>query len=473
MGWRDLSAYRDLLARYLTIFRQSWAVRHELDPPERLAGAAAFLPAHLEIIDTPPHPLPRWAGRIITVLALTVLGLSIFGHLDIVAVAPGKLVPNARVKVIQPAITGVVRRILVSDGMRVQAGQLLMELDPSQAEADTSKATAARLDAALTVARATALLVARERKSHPRVALIADAPVERQRQAQDYADGLFNEYHAKIAALEAQRSKREAELATTTAEIEKLNKTAPLAREQADNYKALSTDKYVPRSDYLDKEQYAITQTQELAAQISHSHELQAAIEEQKSEIETTTATFRRQQLDDLGKAQEILSQASSDQTKAEVRQALMRLVAPVSGTVQQLAVHTVGGVVTTAQPVLELVPDDTLEVEARLENKDIGFVEVGQLATIKIDAFPYTRFGYLDGRVEDVSNDAIADKRAGLYFVVRIKLPSNRLRVEHKWVTLTPGMEVKAEIHTGRRSVAEYFLSPLITTGSESLRER
>jgi hemolysin D len=155
------------------------------------------------------------------------------------------------------------------------------------------------------------------------------------------------------------------------------------------------------------------------------------------------------------------------------VRQSLMRLVAPVAGTVQQLSVHTVGGVVTTAQALLEIVPDDSLEVQAHIENKDIGFIEIGQPAVVKIDAFPYTRFGYLKGTVEDVSNDAVSDKKNGLYFVVRVKIPDKQFRVERKWVNLTPGMEVKAEIHTGTRSVAEYFLSPLISTANQALRER
>jgi hemolysin D len=128
---------------------------------------------------------------------------------------------------------------------------------------------------------------------------------------------------------------------------------------------------------------------------------------------------------------------------------------------------------VTTAERLLEIVPDDSLEVEARLENKDIGFVRAGQPAVVKIDAFPYTRFGFLRGTVEDVSNDAVSDRRDGLYFVVRIKLPTRHFRVEQKWVNLTPGMAVRAEIETGRRTVAEYFLSPLITTAGQSLRER
>jgi hemolysin D len=305
------------------------------------------------------------------------------------------------------------------------------------------------------------------------VAPVADAPESRQSQTQALADGIYSEYRSKIASLQAELYKREAELATTNAEIDKLSATVPLAQQQADDYRALSADKYVARHDYLDKEENALTKKGELAARVSHSHELDAAIVEQKSNIDTTVAAFRRAALDDLGKAQQVLSQASNDQTKAEVRQALTRLVAPVSGTVQQLSVHTVGGVVTTAQPLLEIVPDDTLEVEARLENKDIGFVEVGQPAVVKIDAFPYTRFGYLHGTVADVSNDAVADRKSGLYFTVRVRIPSKQLRVEHKWVNLTPGMEVKAEIHTGTRSVAEYLLSPLITTAGEALRER
>jgi hemolysin D len=473
MQFPDLTAYRELLGRYGAVFRHGWRTRRELDGRQRLPEETAFLPAHLEIVETPVHPAPLWTARIIAILGLCVLLLSIFGHLDIVAVAPGKLIPAARVKDIQPAVTGVVRSILVHDGMRVAAGQLLMELDPTQAEADTDKATAARIDAKLTVARSEALLRAQSLNKRPVVAAVADAPADRQKQTQDSADGFYNEYRAKLASLDAELSKRKAELATTVAEIKKLSQTAPLARQQADNYKSLAAGNYVARSDYLDKEQAAISQTEELAAQQSHAHELEAAIEEQKNEMQTTTASFRREHLEEMGKAQETLSQARNDQTKAEVHQALMRLLAPVAGTIQQLSVHTVGGVVTTAQRVLEIVPDDSLEVEAHIENKDIGFVEVGQTAVVKIDAFPYTRFGYMTGRVEEVSNDAVSDKKNGLYFVAHIKLPSNLFQVERKWVRLTPGMEVQAEIRTGRRSVADYFLSPLIDTARSSLRER
>jgi len=139
---------------------------------------------------------------------------------------------------------------------------------------------------------------------------------------------------------------------------------------------------------------------------------------------------------------------------------------------VQQLNVHTVGGVVTSAQAVMEIVPDDTLEVEARIGNKDIGFVNPGQNAIVKIATFPYTRFGYLTGTVTKVSNDATSDKKLGLVFLARIRIPNNRFKVRNKWINLSPGMEVTAEIKTGTQKVWQYFLSPLIETGHESLRE-
>ena len=150
-----------------------------------------------------------------------------------------------------------------------------------------------------------------------------------------------------------------------------------------------------------------------------------------------------------------------------------MRLTAPVAGTVQQLNVHTVGGVVTTAQSLMEIVPDDTLEVEAQVRNQDIGFVNPGQKAMIKIETFPYTRYGYLTGKVLTVSNDAVQDKKAGLVFPAKIQLPTRRFKVDNTWVNLTPGMAVTVEIKTGSQSVASYFLSPLEQVGHESLRER
>ncbi|MEK7893094.1 HlyD family type I secretion periplasmic adaptor subunit [Burkholderia contaminans] len=469
----ESSALVGLIKRYRDVFRAAWAQRVKLDSSSRLPYELAFQPAHLELIETPVHPAPLWAIRMIAVLTLLAVMLAIFGKLDIVATAKGKLVPNAQVKIIQPAVTGVVREIAVHDGQRVTSGQVLMKLDTTQAVADEDKATASKFDSALAAARAQALLSALKSNDLPKVARIDGVGPERQFEAQRIAEGAWLEFRDKLTAAQAELAKRVAELDGTRAEIAKLSATAPLARDQANDYRTLAADQYVAKHDWLDKEQTAIGQEHELAAQRSHARELASAIAEQRADIQAAVSQFRREQLDALEKANEQLAQSKNDETKAHTRASLMSLAAPVSGTVQQLAVHTLGGVVTTAKSIMEIVPDDALEVEATIENKDIGFVKTGQRAAVKVESFPYTRYGLLEGEVISVANDAAQSKREGLVFTARIRLKTNRIRIDDRWVALTPGMAVTADIRTGKQSVAQYFLGPLMESAQESLHER
>lgn len=469
----DLLVLRDLFTRYRAVFRHSWIERRNTDTPKRLPYELAFQPAHLELTETPPHPAPLWTARVLIGTVLAVVLIAIMGRLDIVAVAPGQLIPNANVKMIQPAVTGVIRHILVQNGDRVVPGQLLLELDPTQASADADKAQTNQQDALLNIARARALLLAQDTGVQPKVALVAGATPARQADTQSFAEGAFREYRLKLASLQAELHKREAELDATHEQISKLQQTAPLARQQAEDYKDLAKDRFVAAHDYLDKERAAIEQIHELAAQESHAKELGAGIDEQRGDIETAIAAFRREQWELLNKADQEAAQTKDEETKANARQGLMQIKSPVAGIVQQSTVHTIGGVVTSAQSLMEIVPDDTLEVEAHVSNKDIGFVNPGQTAIVKITTFPYTRYGYLSGTVVKVSNDAAQDKRLGSVFLARIRIPSNRFRVENKWLNLSPGMEVTTEIRTGHQKVWQYFLSPLIETGRDSLRER
>ena len=470
-----LRAIADLCKRYGATFRSAWAIRDQLDTPDRTAQELQFLPANLELVETPSHPAPRWTMRVIVALGVLILLMVVFGKLDIVATAKGKLIPGERVKTVQPAITGVVRQILIRDGERVTQGQALLVLDTTQAAADAHKARSARIDAALSAERARALLAALKTGRGPALAMVDGASQTQQEEAQRFAEGLYREYADRLAVSRAELLKREAELATTQQQVAKLRATAPLARSEANDYKTLARDKYVAQHDYLGKEQAALEQEHELAAQQSHTRELTAGIAEQRATIEQATSQFSREQLDALNKATQQSAQNSDDETKAATRQGLLTLYAPVTGTVQQLSVHTIGGVVTTAQALMEVVPDDAVEVEANVENKDVGFVNVGQDAIVKIDAFPYTRYGYLTGKVISVSNNAAPakDRKQGLTFTTRVSLPTSQIRVNNKSINLTPGMEVTAEIRTGRRSVASYFLDPLVETVGESLRER
>ncbi|HMA49311.1 MAG TPA: HlyD family type I secretion periplasmic adaptor subunit [Magnetospirillaceae bacterium] len=466
-------AFLDLMRRYKAVFGAAWAIRDQLRSPPRQGYELAFLPANLELAETPVHPAPRMAMRAIALLAVLILLIGLIGRLDIVVAAKGKLVPNDRVKVIQPAVTGVVRRILVADGQKVTVGDLLLEFDPTQAVADTSKAHSAKTAAALASARARALLEAQKSGRPPVLATIDIATPDEVEDARRLAEGEFREYQDKLAHDRAELARREAELDGTLHEIDKLQVTAPLAREQANDYKALVEGKLVAKHDYLEREEDAVAQEHDLQAKTSHAVELRAGLTEQQAGLAQLASQFRREQLDALEKANQQQEQSGEDETKAVSRRQLMSLSAPVSGTVQQLAVHTVGGVVTTAQSLMEIVPEDALEVDVNIENKDVGFVQAGQEAIIKVEAFPYTRYGYLRGTVRQVSNDAAQDRRQGLVFTARVQLPTDSMQINGQMVRLTPGMAVGAEIKTGRRSVIEYFLDPLMRTTQESLRER
>jgi hemolysin D len=473
MRFLRIQALHDLLVRYVTVWRHVWSIRHQMERAPRDSDQLAFLPAQLELVETPVHPAPRWTIRILVSLTLLALLIGIAGRLDIVVSAPGEFIPNDHVKVIQAAMTGVVREILVQDGQRVAVGQLLMKLDTTQAAADADKAQASLLDAELGAERAKALLAAQHGDRSPLVAHVEGAPEARLVEAQRFAESAWLEYRDEYRSAQAELLKRQAEFDSTRAEIVKLESTAPLAREQANAYRKLVADKYVARNDWLEKEQDALDKEHELVAQRSHARELEAAIAEQRADADDTASKFRRDQFEELEKDTQQIAQSRDENTKAQTRQALLSLSAPVGGTVQQLSVHTLGGVVTGAQSLMEIVPDDALEVEAQLQNRDAGFVEVGQRVAVKIEAFPYTRYGYLNGTVIAVSNDATQDKRRGLTFPIRVRLETNRIRVDNRWITLTPGMAVTADIRTGRRSVIGYFLDPLLETAQESMRER
>jgi hemolysin D len=192
-------------------------------------------------------------------------------------------------------------------------------------------------------------------------------------------------------------------------------------------------------------------------------------------QIDSLATEFRRTALELLATSRQQISLSGSETVKSRQRDALTRLTAPIDGVVQQLVVHTAGGVVQTAQVLMVIVPlEDHVEIEAWVENKDVGFVKQGQRAAVKVDAFPYTRFGLLEGKVGLVSSDAVQDEKRGPIFQARITVPARELVLnDASKVALSPGMAVTADIATGRRSLISYFLSPLQALTSESLRER
>jgi hemolysin D len=469
-----LSAALDLLRRYGTIFRHVWRERKSLDPQPRLPHEAQFLPAALELQETPVSPAPRIAMGLIVAFALIALLWAVFGWIDVVATAQGKIVPNDRTKVIQPFETATVKAIRVADGQVVKAGEVLLELDATTAEADSAHYSGDLASARAQAARGQAILAAIASGKPPALGTLLDVPAERRLQEQRILDGQYGDYQAKLARIDADIARREAELMSTRAVVGKLEQTAPIARQRALDYKDLLEKNFVSKHGYLEKEQARIEQEADLATQRSRLKELEAAIREGRGQRGAQVAETRRQALESVSEAEQKANVSGQELVKADSHGKLMTLTAPVDGTVQQLAVHTVGGVVTPAEKLMMIVPrDNPIEVEAYVENKDIGFVNPGQEAVVKIETFPFTKYGTIPAKVTHVSQDAVNDEKKGLIFPARVSLARATIQVENKTVNLSPGMAVTVEVKTAKRRVIEYFLSPLIQYKDESLRER
>ena len=460
----------------------------------RRANELAFLPAALEIAETPPSPVGRAIGATIILLFCVAVTWAWAGTIDIVAATTGKIVPSGRTKVIQPFETGVVRSIRVQDGQAVKAGDVLIELDPTVNAAERDHLHNDLLAEQLNIARLHAALAGADDPTaafHPPAGAGA-ALISAQRQL------LLNqvtEHRARIASLARQQAQKEAEQGTIVATIHKLEATIPVIQQRVDIRKTLMDKELGSKLTYFEIFQLLVEQQEDLGVRKSHLREAEAAaaaIRETRGQAE---AEYRRTLSDELAKAEQKASGLAQDLIKAEQKTKLQLLTSPVDGVVQQLAIHTVGGVVTSAQALLAVVPSDSrLEIEAMISNRDIGFVHAGQEAEIKIDTFSFTRYGLLRGTVLTVSQDAVirdrrqdrADDRAlgtqndtsepkgqELNYSARISLDRTRMQIDDRVVDLSPGMAATVEIKTGSRTILSYLLSPLLRYRQEALHER
>jgi hemolysin D len=461
---------------------------------ERRSDELAFLPAALEIVETPPSPIGRAIG--VTVIALFCVALiwAWAGTIDIVASATGKIVPSGRTKVIQPFETGVVRAIRVQDGQMVKAGDVLIELDPTVNEAERDHLHNDLVAEQLNIARLRAALAGGDSPladfTPPVDADSALVSAQRQLLLNQVA-----EHRARIAALTRQQAQKEAEQGTIAATIHKLEATIPVIQQRVDIRKTLVEKELGSKITYFEILQALVEQQEDLGVQKSHLREAEAAAAAILETRGQTEAEYRHALSDDLTKAEQKASGLAQDLIKAEQKTKLQLLAAPVDGVVQQLAIHTVGGVVTPAQSLLIVVPSDSrLEIEAMVSNRDIGFVHAGQNAEIKIDTFNFTRYGLLRGQVVSVSQDAVIrdrkqdrpDSRAPgtpndssepqgqeLNYTARISLDRAQMQIDDRMVNLSPGMAATVEIKTGSRTVLSYLLSPLLRYRQVTLHER
>ena len=284
----------------------------------------------------------------------------------------------------------------------------------------------------------------------------------------------WSDITARLAKLSAEHQRRQAEMATVRAMIGKLEATLPIARQREQDFQALTAQGFMSGHANQDRTRERIELERDLATQQARLQEAQAALREAEQTRSAYLAETRRSLSERQAQADLKRHQTGQELAKATQREHLATLTAPVSGTVQQLALHTEGGVVTEAQALMVIVPDAaSVSAEVTLENKDIGFVAPGQDVAIKLETFPFTRYGTVKATVDKVTQDAVNDEKRGAVFPATLKLQQTHIDVDGKRIKLAPGMNITAEIKTGKRRVIEYLLSPIEKAGRESLRER
>ena len=463
-------------------------------PPKVAFGAAerAFLPAALEVIETPPAPLARFTALTICAVVLAAIVWSAVGKVDIISIATGKIVAPSHTQVVQPLEGGSIKAIMVTNGAAVKAGQPLLLLDDTDAAAEFAKATADLNTARLDEARLTGIITPSAPDPFTGLGDIEPSLID---QAKLRLASQRETLATKLAGYDQQKLEKQAELETARESASKDDLLLPLVQQVADIRSKASQMQYGDYLELADAQQQLVSTQSDRRLQDLRINAATAALAELDQERQQTQAEFTEQAYVDLAHARSEADAARSDLAKAKYALQRMVLRSPLDGEVTSVNVHTVGAVVTPGEQLISIVSDsEPITIEAVLPNEEVGFVRAGQTADVKVDAYPFTRYGLLKGTVQSVSQDAealtqtqgpatgpqLASDQAQtiegsqrLVYRVDVTLDGNTLIVDGKPAQLIPGMAVSAEIKTGQRTVLDFLLAPLAEFVHDGLRER
>ena len=442
--------------------------------------ALDFAPGLLAIQESPPAKLPRTVMYTVLALFLIMLAWAIFGKLDIIASAEGRLVPQTYVKIVQPADAGIVKEILVQEGQAVEAGQVLMRMDTKFTEADAKTIRNELRLKSLILRRADAELAGRpmmRRKEDP-PELYGQVENQYRAHRQAYLDAVGQEAESLNKARHDLRSAQET--------LYKLQQVVPVYQRSAAAYEKLAKDNFVSQLAAQEKVRDKIEKEQDLKAQESTVASLKSTIAASEKKLAQITSNYKSQLQNERVDTESQYQKLQQDSAKIEHKSNLLELKAPQAGIIKDLATHTRGTVVSPGTVMMTLVPhDEPLQAEILVKNEDVGFVYPNQKTRVKLAAYPFQKYGMIEGTVIYVGADASdgassaadkgKDQKAApqLTYKALVRLGAQSLEIEGEKLRLSPGMQVIAEIHQGRRTVMEYLLSPVQKAFHEAGRER
>lgn len=440
-----------------------------------------FAPGLLSIQESPPAKLPRTVLYSVVALFFILVAWAVFGKLDIVASAEGRLVPQTYVKIVQPAEGGIVQEILIHEGQSVEAGQVLMRMDAKLTEADArtirSEFELKRLQLRRIEAELAGLPMRTESTDSPEIYAQVASQYAAHRQA--YQDALAQE--------QAVLGKTRHDLQASEELARKLRETVPTYRKSAAAFEKLGKDGFYSQLAVEEKQRDRIEKEQDLRAQESTVASLKSTITASEKKLAQITSNYRSELQNERVETESQFRKLREELEKIEHKSGLLALRAPQRGVIKDLATHTVGTVVSPGTVLMSLVPhDEPLQAEVLVKNEDVGFVHVDQRVKLKLAAYPFQKYGMIDGTVTHVGPDAadlsgaaakssgeVPEAASGLRYKALVRLDTQHLETDGNRLRLSPGMQVISEIHQGRRTVMEYLLSPVQKAWQEAGRER
>jgi len=437
-----------------------------------------FLPAALEIEETPPSPLGKFVIWMIFLIIIIAVSWSILAETDKIAVARGKIVPVGKSKVIEPFADGVVKNVYVKEGQKVKKGQLLISLDSTIAAANVDE-----LEKYLAILKLEEFLLKKQltdikpetvdelsRTSEFKSLTKAEIDYHLELQSTRYTEFKEKELMQNHIIMQ-----NEAELSIAKTILKKLNKKYKVIDKQTDMYKKLSAKGSISKQKWIDKNSELETLFHDIKAQTIDLTKIDYQILESKRMLSLIYKQWRTENLREIVETEKKIRSARTELIRASRKLKLHNLYSPVDGIINQLEVTTIGETVIPGQSIITIIPENMPKLaEVQLPNKDIGFVHIGQKVELKLDTFPFHKYGVIEGKVIHISPDAIVDQKTGnLTYELFIKPDKNRIRVNDHYVNLTPGMMLTAEIKTGRRRIIDYFLDPIMKFKGKAFKER
>ncbi|TPN94155.1 HlyD family type I secretion periplasmic adaptor subunit [Mesorhizobium sp. B1-1-5] len=479
--------------------------RLPLPPKPQKRSDHEFLAPALEILETPPSPVRMALILIVCALVTTALTWTYIGRLDIIATAQGKIEPTGKVKVVQPLQTGNVTQILARNGERVATGQVVVELDATEARSqlDALVQQLAALRAEVERRKSAVDLVAEHKDgttaiSVPVLTWTEAIPDVIRAREQGILQKDLERLQSELASIESQIAQKASHARSITETIsaqESLNQTL---RDLSSMQETLVSKQAASKAQWLDALQNLKTQQVTLTTELSERADDMSNIDVLRAEEVKARNAFQADYMQKLADAEKQADDLAHKVRQAQSQLDHMTLRSPIDGIVQGSSVTTVGQVVTTGQELMRIVPAASMiDVEAYLPNEDVGFVHIGQQADVKITAFPFTRYGTIPSKVIAVGKDAISadearqkladpsrvttgtsgvsisDGAGNLVFPIAVQLDTSSIKVDGAVVDLTPGMSVTVEINTGSRRILEYLFSPLVETAETAMHER